>query len=202
MQTKSIDFKINTMLKEIKNKFGYPEEYNFDGNVLAAKNLFLQMLLEKDGNFKKLIENHKYREARDYFIGHIEPFLEELPSSFFEMFSVNGKYSWRSPITMAMDVLPFLDLNIFNFSFLPAAAEVMNVFDREFALRHGSERSGKYFILDQAKKYFRLETDEEAVVFIVKILAKGKDIFKSDLLAAEKIVAQKYGSVKTFLKQY
>lgn len=200
MQTKSIDFKINIMLKEIKNKFGYPEGYNFNGNVLTVKNLFLQMLLEKDGNFKRLIESHKYRDARDYFIERIEPYLEDLSPSFFNSFHSNKGAFWRSPITMAMDVLPFLELNVFNFSFLPDADEAMSVFDREFALRHGSERVGREFILDQAKAYFKLATDEEAIVFLVNVFPKTRLLFKELIKEAKAVVAQEYGSIKVFLK--
>lgn len=202
MYTKLVEAKIKFVLQETQAKLGYPRDLNVGDKYTTAKNVLLHMFLSDDDKFKELIENCNFKEAKFYFMENIIPYLEKLPASFFDNFSSGENKFWASPITMAMDVFPFLELNIFNFPNLPAAAEVSKVFDTSFALRHGSARSGRGFILDQAKKYFNLRTDAEAIVFIIYELEKGKDIFKGMIKSAKAEIVNEYGSVKNFFAKH
>ncbi len=189
---------------------GFKKSY-CSGDFDRAKELLLQVANSRELiiNDKKILgkvpalKNIAYNKYFDIVFGREPLNLRSAPYW-------NGSY-----VKVLMDAFWELNLNLFDFKKLPRDAE--KIFDREFSARHPYIRSGRNFIIDQAKAYTKLTKLEEVIVFItclqeqacipkdvnnIRNIKKDYIFSEAEIAGAKKYIIHKYGSIENFKKVF
>ena len=170
-------------IRTVKETLGIPYNKSIAKNQVLGRKVFRELAFANIPGLRELIAEKKYNEARILFIDYagyrtLDP-KESLADHVFSRtvyMKERARYWQGSFMKAAMDSFPELKFNIFDFWRLPKYMNV-HIFDKEFVERCGYKRTDKYFIIDQAKDFFHLDSDEAAIVYIVRKLDQGKRIF-------------------------
>lgn len=180
---------------EMKKELNIPKGKAIKDDVKLGRALIKAYAFEIPG-FKELYENKKYVEALRVFLEFAGTRAEKPEDSLFDHYFPKAVYTakrtpyWNGLYSKAiMDTFPELKFNVFDFGRLPKYYNA-RFFDKDFVLRqakyhekgYGHTRSGKWFILDQAKEYFKLNSDLEAMRYLRRKFVQGMRIFtQSDI---------------------